>query len=96
MVDDFELGVEDEGTKVGGLAEVKSFRENDIVISEGKLDIVLADCEDVAEAGAVELLEDRTHTRQDLLEEVQRVNRHGRLSSNIIRQNIRFRNPSIY
>ena len=57
MVDDFELGVEDQGAEVGGLSEVEAVGENNVIFGEGQLNIVLVDGKDVAQLGALEFLE---------------------------------------
>ena len=55
---------------MGGLPEVESIREDDIMISEGELDIVLVDAKDIAKSRAFQLLQQDIHARQDLLEKV--------------------------
>ena len=70
VISNLKLGVEGERTKVGGLSEVECVREDDIMISEGELNIVLVDAKDIAEARAVQLLEEHIHTGQYLLKKV--------------------------
>ena len=55
---------------MGGLSEVECVREDDIMISEGELNIVLVDAKDIAEARAVQLLEEHIHTGEYLLKKV--------------------------
>jgi len=56
VVADLKLGVESKETVMGGLPEVESIREDDIMISEGELDIVLVDAKDIAKSRAFQLL----------------------------------------
>ena len=65
-----KLGIESERTNVSGLSEVKGIREDDIMISKCQLNIVLVNGEDIPESRAVQLAEQQSHARQNLLEKV--------------------------
>lgn len=76
LVEHFELDVKGEAAEMGRSALIGVIGENDIGIGECYLQLTFIDTEDIAEAWALELLEEAGHTRQDLLEEVQRRTQH--------------------
>jgi len=76
LVEHFELDIKRESAEMGRSALVWVISENDIGIGECYLQLTFIDTEDIAEAWALELLEEASHARQDLLEEVQRRTQH--------------------
>ena len=76
LIKHFELNIKREAAEMGRSTLVGMIGENDIGISECYLQLTFIDTEDIAKAWALELLKEAGHTRQDLLEEVQRRTQH--------------------